>query len=183
MLIIDKNLRGLVSQHSICDDTLVEDFCLSIRLGSDVFLPKKAGANGELIDVTYGHSPNPASLFHEKKKIDQNLCLAPREVAIASSDAIYKIPRNYFGLVQTKGTLARMFVSITCSDGQIEPGFNGKITLEIVNLSPWNIRIPVFSEVGQLYLIKCSSEIQKGYHGRYEKESKNGPTIPIWEKN
>ncbi|WP_428981187.1 dCTP deaminase domain-containing protein [Marinomonas rhodophyticola] len=40
------------------------------------------------------------------------------------------MPNNKFGLVQTKGSIARGFISVHMSDGQVDPGYKGKVTLE-----------------------------------------------------
>lgn len=181
MLIIDSNLSGLAKQESICDSALVEKFCLALRLGKEVYFPKE-NKNGDLLEVTYDHTPEPSKLFQDLELIEQNLELAPGESVIGCSNDTYRMPRNCFGLLQTKGTLARLFVSITCNDGQVEPGFEGKITLEITNNSPWKIRIPIRSHVGQLYIFRCSTTTAEMYSGRYSEAAKLGPTIPIWSR-
>jgi len=110
------------------------------------------------------------------------LTIEPGKQVLAASDGIFKMPLGYFGIVQTKGTLARLFVTATCNDGQVEPGFDGFITLEIVNLSPWKISIPLKETVAQLFIFKCSSTITKKYQGRYANTSRLGPTLPIFEE-
>lgn len=177
MIIIEKNLEQLTRQYSICNKELVDDFSLKIQLGNNYFEP----APDKTKKIVYGHLPAPEQLFSPKKEIEQNLTLKPGSQVIACSKHPYKMPIDYFGLVQTKGTLARLFVQATCNDGQIEPGFSGYITLEIVNLSPWTIDIPSGSDVAQLYLIKCSSPAARAYNGRYAENAKNGPTIPIFK--
>ncbi|MCY1212686.1 dCTP deaminase [compost metagenome] len=172
MIIIDSNLEKLASQFKICDRNLVDSFSLKIHMGPFYHEAK----NSEGI-VVYGSHPDPSSLYSEKKTIEQNLQLPPGKQVIACSKDQYSIPLDYFGLVQTKGTLARMFVSTTCNDGQIEPGFTGHITLEIINHSPWTISLPVGSEIAQLYLFKCSTPARSPYSGRYSDGAKLGPTI------
>jgi dCTP deaminase len=181
MLIIESNLASLAEQKSICDLSLVERFCLTIRLGKEVYHPRKT-EDGALIEVTYDHTPEPETLFDQLSLIDQNLELLPGESVIGCSFDLFSIPLNCFGLLQTKGTLARMFVSITCNDGQIEPGFQGKVTLEITNNSPWKVKIPLKSHIGQLYIFRCTTTAQETYSGRYAELAKVGPTIPIWGK-
>lgn len=181
MLIIDKNLEGLARQFKLAPPNLIESFCIGVRLGGKIFRPKKTNAEGETIRVVYGHSPNPQDLFQEET-VKQNIVLAPNESVICSSADAYNMPAGYFGLLQTKGTLARTFVSVSCNDGQVEPGFKGKITLELTNHSPWIVELPAYSEVGQLYLFKCSSDAIEGYAGRYAEDALSGPTIPIWQR-
>ncbi|WP_027468461.1 dCTP deaminase [Deefgea rivuli] len=179
MIPIEKNLEHLVNQYEICDKQLIDEYSLKIRLGKSYYKPdpEKFGKV-----ITYNVGPEPKTLFMERANAEQNLSLEPGECLIASSQHKYKIPHDYFGLVQTKGTLARLFVQATCNDGQIEPGFDGYITLEIVNLSKWKIQIPIGSDVAQLYLVKCSSPADRAYSGRYSEECKNGPTLAIFRE-
>ncbi len=178
MIVIEKNLEQLTGQYSICDRSLVDDFSLKIQMGNHYYKANSAFKG----KVVYGSHPDPATLFSERQDIDQNLSVAPGEQVITCSRHRYSIPLDYFGLVQTKGTLARLFVLATCNDGQVEPGFDGYITLEIVNLSSWTIEIPVGSDIAQLYLIKCSSPAARAYHGRYAAKSKDGPTVAIFTR-
>ncbi|MDP1979479.1 hypothetical protein [Undibacterium sp.] len=175
MIIIEKNLEQLTQQYGICDRSLVDDFSLKVQLGNHCYRPK-------IYDkpVVFGLLPNPTDIFHEKETLQQNLVLKPGEQLITCSKHIYKIPLDYFGLLQTKGTLARLFVVASCNDGQIEPGFEGYITFELVNHSPWVIEIPSGSDIAQMYLIKCSSPAENAYKGRYSEVAKQGATIPIF---
>lgn len=179
MIIIENNLTQLAEQYSICDKLLVDDYSLKIQMGHSFY-----GINHENINkkIIYGSHPDPSIFYSDKKEIEQNLTLKPGDKVITCSKHRYSMPLDYFGLVQTKGTLARLFVQATCNDGQIEPGFIGFITLEIINMSPWTIEIPVGSDIAQLYLIKCSSAAEQAYNGRYSDGAKLGPTIAIFKK-
>lgn len=176
MITIERNLEQLAAQYEICNRDLVDHFSLKIKLGRKYFEPHIKGGK-----VVYGSDPDPSTIFSEEKTAKQNLALSPGAQVIACSKDVYKMPLDYFGLVQTKGTLARLFVSTTCNDGQIEPGFSGHITLELINHSPWTIELPVGSEVAQLYIIKCSSKAALPYSGRYADKSKEGPTLAIFQ--
>jgi deoxycytidine triphosphate deaminase len=178
VIVVEKNLERLVGQFGICDQSLFDGFSLRVSQGNFYFSPIESSVGQKVI---YGRSPQVSGLFSEKKEIEQNLILAPGAKVISCSKDMYKMPLGYFGLLQTKGTLARLFVQATCNDGQVEPGFHGYITLEIINMSPWSIEIPVGSDIAQLYLIKCSSEAESGYNGRYAEEAKKGPTLPIFK--
>lgn len=178
MIIIEKNLEQLIDQFSICDRNLADDFSIRVQLGPEVFDVNNDGKGSR---VVYGSHPDPSTLFSPKRRVDQNLVLCPGQQVIACSNARYKMPVDYFGLVQTKGTLARLFVQATCNDGQIEPGFEGFITLEIVNFSPWVVEIPVGADVAQIYLFKSSSVANNAYAGRYSEGAKSGPTLALFQ--
>lgn len=179
MLIIDQNLKTIAQGNNICSRTsLIEDFCIQIRLSDGVHYRLKKENKDKTI--RYGSGSKKISELYEEvdgsNDDDGVIVLSPGEQVLACSQEVYSIPNNLFGLVQTKGTLARMFVQATCCDGQIEPGFIGKITLEIVNLSNFIVEIPKLSNVAQLYLFNCSMSSTKKYEGKYSGSDK--PTLP-----
>ncbi len=88
------------------------------------------------------------------------------------------MPVEYFGLVQTKGSLARLFISATCNDGQIEPGFKGKITLELANFGNAEIQIPLGETIAQMFLFRCTTAA-KPYAGRYQNADE--PTLATFK--
>jgi dCTP deaminase len=71
------------------------------------------------------------------------------------------------GFIQTKGSLARHFVQVHCSDGQIAPGYHGRITFEVCNLGPLAVRLKEKAQVAQLFLVKMSTREVQPYSGRY----------------
>ncbi|MCS4298406.1 MULTISPECIES: dCTP deaminase domain-containing protein [Acinetobacter] len=179
MLIIDQNLKSLVKQHQICEDfSLIDHNCLHLKLHYKHYKLKRGGANQI---IKYGYPIEKIKDFYIKKESEcAFIQLKPMEQVLACSFDKYNLPNNVFGLVQTKGSLARLFVQITCNDGQVDPGFKGHITFEIVNLSPMTIEIPVYSKVGQLYLFSTSMKSTNPYNGRYAAKSLEGPTLPIF---
>jgi len=81
---------------------------------------------------------------------------------------------DHIGFIQTKGTIARGFVTVHLCDGQIEPGYNGRITLELVNLSSFSYILRPNTPIAQLFLCQLSEEVVSDYSGRYQFAS--GPT-------
>jgi deoxycytidine triphosphate deaminase len=85
------------------------------------------------------------------------------------------MPPGYFGLIQTKGSLARLFIAVTCNDGQIDAGYEGRVTFEIVNLGHLRVRAPRLAPVAELYVFRTSTNNVSLYNGRYQGADK--PTI------
>lgn len=173
MYMVGKNLERLVEQKDICNPSLVDEFSLSVKLGSKFFKP--VGSSEKIIQ--YGVQSSIEGCFTEEIP-DGKISLGPGESVLACSEDQFNMPLGYIGFLFTKGTLARLFVSITASDPQVEPGFSGFITMEITNSSPWTINLQVGSKVGQLYVAYCSNS-QTAYSGRYSDTAKEGPTLPI----
>jgi len=177
VLIVGKNLDGLVRRYDICPTSLVDQFSLKLKIDSQIRRMKPI-RNQVVQTVAYGPGMKASLLFDDLTEVGPNIEIDPGGKLLACSDATFKIPAGYFGLIQTKGTLARLFVSCTCNDGQVEPGYSGKITLEVINQSNYKVVLPVGSEVAQLFLFKCSGDVHSLYAGKYQ--GAESPTLPVF---
>ncbi|TNB46789.1 deoxycytidine deaminase [Martelella lutilitoris] len=155
----------------MCPLELYDGSSILLKLGGTVFVPSKQ--EGRVI--RYGlHEVDD---FYKEKKLEEGeLLLRPSECVLACSTDRIHMPAGYMGFIQTKGTLARLFVITHCTDPQIDSGFNGKITFEIVNLSPFEIVLPVGSPVAQLFVSRVSTENFPPYSGKYR--DSDIPTLP-----
>ncbi|MDT8759744.1 hypothetical protein MZO42_13660 [Sphingomonas psychrotolerans] len=172
MLIISNNLRSLVQSTDLCDVALVEEFSIKLLLGKKIrrISPTPAGA-----PLVYNAQFVAADYFDEEETVSGHLILAPGDSLLACTEHRFTMPAGYFGLAQTKGTLARLFVSATCNDGQIEPGFTGRITLELTNHAKFAVQLAPGDNIAQLFLFRCSTDAVRPYQGRYA--GADGPTI------
>lgn len=177
MLIVGDNLKGLIKQYSIITnpDSGFDETSISLRLDPKII--KILPTNNDVI--TYGESIPSAWIREIDLKLDEGIIIEPHEAILGCSYESVNIPVGYFGLLQTKGSLARLFISIHCCDAQIEPGYNGKITFEICNNSNLRIKLLPRQKVADLFIFKTSTR-NKPYCGRYNGATK--PTIQIPEK-
>lgn len=173
MLVISDNLSGLVHANTMCPDPLLDECSLKIRI--DGKIRRMRSASDPRAAITYGSRYDADDFFHPEEIVDRDIVLEPGCRILACSVDHFRMPTNYFGLVQTKGSLARLFVSATCNDGQVEPGFNGKITLEVMNHSAYTVNLPVGSNIAQLFVFRCTMIAQNPYCGRYQDAT--GPTV------
>lgn len=172
MIVVGENLKGLIRRARMCNEDAFDEYSITLKLDEIIFEPIKEIGK----PIRYGtHSVE--DYYKEKKLKAGDLTLKPGDCVLACSNQEIKMPLGYIGFVQTKGTLARMFVSAHCADSQIEPGFEGKVTLELINNSPFEIIIPVGSAIAQIYITRCSTDNCKPYSGKYKNCQK--PTLPL----
>lgn len=172
MIVIGENLKGLINAKNICEEGLFDEFSIKIKLDRSIFrLRPKEGEQ-----IKYGLQ-SVDDYYSLETLEDGELILAPGECVLACSSHEIKMPLGYLGFVQTKGTLARLFVAAHCADAQIEPGFSGKVTLELINNSPFEICIPVGANIAQIYVMRCSTDNSKPYDGKYQRS--DIPTLPL----
>lgn len=148
--------------------TAFDEFSLTLTLSEKIVrleVPKEK-------EIVYG-SKVPAKYVKEENIID-GISLAPHQAILACSKEFVKMPRGYMGLLQTKGSLARLFISVHCSDGQVEPGFEGRVTFEICNMGNATVKLLKGAPVAQMFVFKTSSN-KGAYDGKYCNSQK--PTI------
>lgn len=170
MLIVGDNLRQLIIQHSVCNVALFDVNSIKLHLMEEVYLPRP-----EAGPVTYGQQDYEHH-FTKKRLGSDGLVLGPGESVLACSHESIYMPMGYFGHVQTKGSLARLFISTHLSDPQVDPGYRGRITLEVTNAGPLEVKIPSRANVAQLYVWGCSTDNSPPYAGRYQEATE--PTYP-----
>jgi len=163
---------GIVRSANVCPVELVEEFSLRIKLDPRI---RRMRSTPPAEPLVYGSPYDVDAYFEPLESLTRDLVLEPGDRVLACSADRYAMPINNFGLVQTKGSLARLFVATTCNDGQVEPGFNGKITLEIVSFSTCKIAIPVGASIAQLFVFRCTTPAAHPYEGRYNRAME--PTV------
>lgn len=87
------------------------------------------------------------------------------------------VPDNLCGKVLGRSSLGRLGVSIHQTAGYIDPGFDGQITLEIVNDGPAPVTLESGQRVCQIVFERLSSSAEEPYgHDDSQYQYQNGPT-------
>lgn len=99
---------------------------------------------------------------------------------LASTAETINMPNDHAGFVTGKSTLARRGLQIETA-GLIDPGFSGKITLEITNNAPYLFRLTAGMLIAQIYVFKIDEPaVDYSVRGHYQGQFK---TTPAWTKN
>ena len=131
-------------------------------------------AKNFISSITYGlQDENEArkytsDLYWYVKNADDNFVfieLLPGDAVLAVTREYISMPSNVCGQIFTKSTLGRMFINHMMA-GFVDPGFHGRLTLELVNDGCHTVKIPVGARIVQMIL----SEVNGSgfYYGRYQ---------------
>ncbi len=82
--------------------------------------------------------------------------LGPQEFVLGSTIEHVAVSNKLCGFVSGKSSLARQGLIVEAA-GLVDPGFNGTLTLEIFNMSPWTVRLRPGMRVAQLSVHRLSS--------------------------
>jgi dCTP deaminase len=91
------------------------------------------------------------------------LVLGPNQFVLGMTCEHVRIPPFVCARIEGKSSLGRIGLVIHSTAGWIDPGFEGKITLEISNDAPLPIRLVPGMLIGQIAFMYMSSVVERPY--------------------
>jgi dCTP deaminase len=169
MILAQPDVRRAVESGLIRFDPLPEPAewngaSVNLRLGT--LFTKLHGAPGLKISVSGGlaaasglsttmdlPSRNPFGQLN-------SLCLEPGEFVLAMTHEVITVPNNLIALVEGRSTYARLGLSVHQTAPWIQPGWSGRIALEIKNHGPMRVELtPLLDRPCQITFLQLSSEV------------------------
>ncbi len=102
--------------------------------------------------------------------------LMPGRFLLACTNESVRLPDNIVARVEGKSSIGRVGLAVHITAGFIDPGFEGQITLEVANLSPWPIRLHEGMRIGQIAFQETLSRASKPYGKVGHYMNQQGPT-------
>jgi dCTP deaminase len=161
---IDKGI--VLPKPDLAQDERREDWVISLHLSKQFLEYHPISKRPVSMPSTLPTRPIPLNA-------DNAVILTPGASLLACTEEEVDIPHDLIGWVFTKGNVARGFLSAHVCDGQIDPGYAGKITLELLNHGPLTVALRPGMAIANLYLMKLTSATS-GYEGRFW--GSTGPT-------
>ena len=93
--------------------------------------------------------------------------LTPGGFCLATTVEQINLPLDLVGRVEGRSSLGRLGLAVHVTAGFIDPGFQGQITLEIVNHGPNTIRLLSGIRIAQI-AFEVVHGCTKGYTGKYQ---------------
>ena len=110
---------------------------------------------------------------------DEPFILHPGEFVLGSTYEVVGLPDDIAARLEGKSSLGRLGLLTHSTDGFIDPGFNGHVTLELANVANLPIKLWPGMKIGQLCFFRLSSPAEhpygsEKYGSRYQ--GQRGPT-------
>lgn len=143
---------------------------VDLRLGSDFMIYKRTSR--PFIDV------RDTSSFVEltetiMKNDDEPFIIHPGEFVLGSTVENVELPNDLAGRLEGKSSLGRLGIVIHSTAGKFDPGWKGRLVLEISNIGTMPIMLYPGMRVCQLLFEQLSSPTSKGYTERANSKYKN----------
>ncbi len=144
----------------------LSSFGYDMRIADEFKLLRSSGAK----DALDPKKINP-DLFEDYKG---KVCvIPPNSFVLARSLEYFKIPRNVLALCTGKSTYARIGVVVNVTP--LEPSWEGFITMDISNTSPYPVKIYANEGIGQIVFFESQEACEISYSdrkGRYQSQTK-----------
>jgi dCTP deaminase len=100
-------------------------------------------------------------------QFDDFLDIKPREFALLSTKEHIELPLDIAGRLFLRSYLSRMGI-FPESQGRVEAGYKGTVTLPIVNMNKNSVRISVDEPIVSIEFERLSKSVMRGYSGKYQ---------------
>ncbi len=141
------------------DEDMVQPASVDVRLGNSfrVF-------HNHRVSVLDLRESLPADLT-EEVSIDRDECFVihPGEFCLASTEERIAIPDDIVARIEGKSSLGRLGLIVHATAGFCDPGWHGRLTLELNNLSRVPIRLYAGMPICQLSFLTLDAPAQRPY--------------------
>lgn len=170
MILGAKEIHRLINEKRLFVDPLFEDTVrengLDLRIGNEYAIYAYDGTVIKPCELDKSDA-----LFRVVKGVDE-IVIPPHSFVLLTTLEYVKLPNDVAGLANLRSTLARYGLSIPPT--VIDAGFEGNITIEVVNNSSNTIVLQKFTRFLHLVLIRVDGAIP--YMGVYRGQT--GVTLP-----
>lgn len=127
----------------------------------------------DVADLQPGHTTLVEnSVDHEGNDV---IVLNPGDFLLGTTVEVVRLGRNVAARVEGRSSVGRLGLLVHTTAGFIDPGFEGQITLELYNCSPWTIALRPGMRIAQLAFTRCSGPAERPYGARGHYQGQEGP--------
>ena len=109
--------------------------------------------------------------------------IPPLSFVLATTVETIRLPNNISAYVEGRSSIARMGLTVQTA-GFVDPGFIGKITLELFNANNIPMVIHAGRRICQLVFFEINGFVANPYKGKYQNQNKTkGSSIHLDEEN
>lgn len=138
----------------------VEPASYDVTLDGDYHRSVNTGLEPGSIDLATGETQGIKGEYVTDR---ERMWLKPNDFILASTVETVRMPADLLAHLEGKSTLARQGLIVHVTAGFIDPGFQGKITLELKNISQHNLFLHQGMRIGQLVFEPLDHPAQHPY--------------------
>ncbi|MEK7085480.1 MAG: dCTP deaminase [Patescibacteria group bacterium] len=161
MILSDKTLKSMIDSGELVvnpiDAQSIQPASIDCRLG-DHFLIMEQNQM-EIISLD--------SEIKYREITGDSIIIPPHSFLLATTREYIEVPADLTAFVEGRSSIGRIGLFIQ-NAGWIDPGFKGRITLELYNASSLPIKLQAGKRICQLVFCKMDKAAAKPYSGKYQ---------------
>ena len=177
MVLSDRTIRKEIESNRIVIDPLgdncIQPASVDVHLDSHLLLFR--GSRQAYIDIRKDQS-NLTEMFEIKD--DEPFMLHPNEFVLGSTVEFIGIPDDLVSRLEGKSSLGRVGLLIHSTAGYVDPGWQGRLTLELSNVANLPVTLYAGMKIGQLSFARLSTPAENLYGSEKLNSKYQGQTLP-----
>jgi dCTP deaminase len=149
---------------------LIQPSSIDLRLAPSIWVHPREAEPGEAVNPTTLRNVTKYIRDHTTERIlapDQPFLLRHGDFVIGETAETIRLSRRLAARVEGKSKLARFGVAVHITAPKIDPGFHNPITLEIINLGPFDIQLFPNMEIAVLIVERLGQPANQVYEGQF----------------
>jgi len=161
MIISDNTLKKMIkSGEIVCkpiDEKSIQPASIDCRLGNHFLILEDNKMDVITLDDDIEY----------REVISDTITIPPKSFLLATTQEYIKIPNNVTAFVEGRSSVGRIGLFIE-NAGWVDPGFEGRITLELYNASSLPIKLQAGKRMCQLVFCFMDKPADNPYRGKYQ---------------
>lgn len=176
-ILSDRDLKAALKSGKIAiegiSDEQIGPSSIDLRLGDEFRIFKHSEVTH--IDPREGKFDHLMDVV--KKSEDDAFIIHPGEFILATTKEYVRVPDDMIARLDGRSSWGRLGIVIHSTAGSVHPGFEGRLTLEMANISKVPVKLWPGSRICQLTFENLSSPSENPYNKRKESKykSQQGP--------
>lgn len=177
VILSDRSMREQIESGRIRIDPLgenaIQPSSIDLRLGDKIRVFRNSHISH--IDVREDSAALTEVVTIEP---DRPFHLRPLEFALGVTLESISVPDDLVARLDGKSSLGRLGLLIHATAGLVDPGWEGRLTLELMNLAPLPITLWSGMKIGQISFIQMTTAVEAPYGASTLKSKYQGDTDP-----
>jgi len=161
MILSDKTLKAMIKSGELVvepiDEKSIQPASIDCRLGDHFLLVESSQMDVITLD----------SEIKYREIISDTITIPPHTFLLATTQEYIEVPDDLTSFVEGRSSIGRIGLFIQ-NAGWVDPGFKGRITLELYNAGALPIKLEAGKRICQLVFCKMDEKADNPYQGKYQ---------------
>ncbi len=161
MILSDTTLKEMIASGELVvtplDEKSIQPASIDCRLGDHFLLVE----HNQMDIITLD------SEIKYREITSETITIPPHTFLLATTQEYVEVPNNLTAFVEGRSSIGRIGLFIQ-NAGWVDPGFKGRITLELYNAGSLPIKLQAGKRICQLVFCKMDRQAQNPYKGKYQ---------------